>query len=45
MDALLNPTFAATHVTALLNHHQVMVKEFQQGAWGEVNCKGGKFVL
>jgi hypothetical protein len=44
MEALLNPTFAATHVTALLNHHQAMVKEFQQGAWEECIGKAGKFV-
>lgn len=44
MDALLKPTFAATHVTALLSHHQAMVQEFQQGAWEECISKGGKFV-
>lgn len=44
MDALLKPVFAATHVTALLKHHQEMVKEFQQGAWEEAIGKGGKFV-
>jgi len=44
MDALLKPTFDATHVTALLNHYQEMVKEFQQGEWEECIAKGGKFV-
>jgi hypothetical protein len=44
MDALLNPPFSGTHVTALLSHHQAMVKEFQQGAWEECIGKGGKFV-
>lgn len=44
MNALLNPPFAEPHVTALLNHHQEMVKEFQQGAWEECIGKGGKFV-
>lgn len=44
MDALLKPTFDATHVTALLDHHQAMVEEFQQGAWEECISKAGKFV-
>jgi hypothetical protein len=44
MDALLKPTFDATHVTALLHHHQAMVKEFQQGSWEECISKAGKFV-
>jgi len=44
MDALLKPTFAAVHVTALLNHYHAMIKEFQQGAWEEAIGKGGKFI-
>lgn len=44
MDALLKPTFAATHVAALLTHHETMIKEFQQGAWEESIGKGGKFI-
>jgi hypothetical protein len=44
MDALLKPAFAATHITALLTHHQAMIKEFQQGAWEESIGKGGKFI-
>jgi hypothetical protein len=44
MDALLKPTLAATHVAALLTHHETMIKEFQQGAWEESIGKGGKFI-
>ena len=44
IEALLKPTFAATHVTALVKHYDAMINEFQRGAWEECIGKSGKFV-
>src|SRR5216684_2247132 len=43
-EQLLQPTFAARHVSAALKHFQAMTTEFQQSAWEEAIGKGGKFV-
>src|ERR1700716_4125688 len=43
-EQLLQPTFAARHVSAAMKHFQAMTTEFQQNASEEAIGKGGKFV-